>query len=79
MGYVAIRMLFTRFRRGPIYDFALKYSKDVIEQSYKILLKPNIKMPIDRVVPFNEKGIAEAIHHLTSHQEKGRIIIYFES
>ena len=79
LGYVGKRMLSTRIRRGPMYTFGEKYPKNVIEQAYKVLLNENIKMPIDRVIPFTQQSISEAIRHLTTHRAKGRIVINFES
>lgn len=77
LGHIAWRMLKTRVCDIPKYTFSAKFPRLVINEAMEQLLKNDIRIPIDEVIPFEESRIQEAIVKLYSHRTKGRIVIDF--
>ncbi|GLO60603.1 NADPH:quinone reductase [Vibrio sp. MACH09] len=78
LWHIGTRMLTTRFGKGPVYKFAATYPKEIIDEAFQVLVEKGIKMPIDRIIPFQLESVSNAIHHLTTHRVKGRIVISFD-
>ena len=60
---------------GPKYIFYGTVSSSVIDDMFDFVIKNEIKIPFDRVIPLRQKEMSEALFHLASHKTTGRIII----
>jgi NADPH:quinone reductase-like Zn-dependent oxidoreductase len=72
LAYVFWRSFITKIS-GPRYFMGgIGSSLDPLQN---LVLKNNIKPPIDRRLPFTEAAIREGIAHIGTHRAKGKIII----
>ncbi len=76
LAYVGYRMLRTRLR-GPRYVFGEMKPRTVIETALDTVVRHDLRMPLQSVIPFELESIAEAVELLTTHRAKGRIVIDF--
>jgi len=76
MAYIGRRMLTSRIA-GPRYVFAEKYPRTVIASAMSEVVKHDIRMPIQAVIPFELDAIVGAVNSLTTHRSKGRTVIDF--
>ena len=75
--YVLMRMLVTFFRR-PRYIFSAKYPHLSIQAALKQAVKYQLRMPVERIIPFQADAIVDAARLLTTHRARGRIVIDFD-
>lgn len=76
MSYIGYRVLITRFK-GPRYIFGATMPRSVIKEVMDQVVKNDIRMPVQQIVPFELSPIREAVNLLTTHRAKGRIVIDF--
>lgn len=76
MSYIGYRMLITRLK-GPRYVFAAKYPRLVINDAMTQVVKNDIRMPVQQIIPFELSSIKNAVKLLLTHRAKGRIVIDF--
>ena len=60
---------------GPAYIFSAKAPSSIIDEMLDFVIKNNIKVPFDRVIPLQIKELKEALKHLAAHKASGRIVI----
>ena len=77
MGYILMRMFVTLFR-GPRYRFGEKFPRLTIKAALEQAVKHDLRMPIERTIPFRLVDVIDAVRMLTTHRAKGRIVIDFE-
>ena len=77
-AYVLKRMFTTRFY-GPRYIFCGIRPCQTIEEALCKATEHNLKMPIDRIIPFEVSPVSNAVRILMTHRAKGRIVIDFTS
>lgn len=76
LGYIARRMLMTRFA-GPRYIFGEKLPREIIAEAIDQVTQHNIRMPVQDVIDFELDLIVNAVQLLSTHRAKGRIVIDF--
>ncbi len=72
--YILYRSLLSKII-GPAYIFSEKAPSTTIDEMLDFVIKNNIKVPFDRVIPFQIKELKEALKHLAAHKASGRIVI----
>lgn len=77
VGYVLRRMTTSKIK-GPRYVFGEKLPRLTIHAALNQAVEHSMRMPIERIVPFELNAIKEAVRLLTTHRVKGRIVIDFE-
>lgn len=75
--HVLSRMFFTLFR-GPRYRFGAKYPRYCIQAALEQAVNHQLRMPVERTIPFQLDAITTAIELLLSHRSRGRIVIDFD-
>lgn len=76
VSYISKRMFLSSLS-GPRYIFSGTLPRHCINEALQRALKYDIRMPIDAVIPFDLRAIAESIERLQTHRAKGRIVIDF--
>lgn len=74
--HVLWRMLTTSFR-GPRYRFGEKLPRYCIHAALDQAVRHQLRMPIERTIPFTLEPISEAVTLLLTHRARGRIVIDF--
>lgn len=77
MGYILMRIFLTLFR-GPRYRFGEKFPRLSIKVALEQAVKHNLRMPVERTIPFHLEDVTKAVQLLTTHRAKGRIVIDFD-
>lgn len=77
MFYVLWRMFFTLFK-GPRYIFGEKLPRFTLFEALQTAVNNDIKMPIERVIPFQIDAVSNAVRLLTTHRARGRFVIDFD-
>ena len=77
MGHIVWRMFVTLFR-GPRYRFGEKYPRFCIQAALEQAVMHQLRMPIERTIPFELGAIKQAINLLLTHRSRGRIVINFD-
>lgn len=72
--YIIYRSLLSKII-GPAYKFSEKTPSTTIDEMFDFVIKNNIEVPIDRVIPLQIKELKEALKHLAAHKASGRIVI----
>ena len=73
MGYIAWRTIFSRVK-GPRYTLASGSAPDWAHVQ-TTLIDRNIRPSIEKVYPFRLSDVAEAIRHLSSHRNRGKLVV----
>lgn len=68
----------TSLLRGPRYIFGERLPKKTIRTALNLIVLHNIRMPIDREIPFEIEAVKASVSHLLTHRAKGRIVINFQ-
>ena len=77
MLYVLWRMFITLFK-GPRYIFGEKLPRFTLPEALQTAINNDIKMSIERVIPFQVDAVSDAVRLLTTHRARGRIVIDFD-
>ncbi len=77
MGHVLGRMIVTHLR-GPRYRFGEKFPRYCIQAALEQAVKHQLRMPVERTIPFELEAIKEAVELLVTHRSRGRIVIDFD-
>lgn len=77
MGHVLWRMFITHFR-GPRYRFGEKFPRYCIQTALEQAVEHQLRMPVERTIPFELEAIKEAVKLLITHRSRGRIVIDFD-
>jgi NADPH:quinone reductase-like Zn-dependent oxidoreductase len=77
IGYVVWRVA-TSLLRGPRYIFGERLPKKTIRPALASIIQHDIRMPIDREIPFEIEAVKAGVSHLLTHRAKGRIVINFQ-
>jgi len=74
MWYIMYRSFISSIS-GPVYIFSAKDPSTIIDEMLDFVIENNIKVPFDRVIPFQIEKLKEALKHLAAHKASGRIVI----
>ncbi|WP_170146729.1 NAD(P)-dependent alcohol dehydrogenase [Maribacter vaceletii] len=74
LWYIMYRSILSKII-GPRYIFSAKPPSTTINDMHAFVIKNNIKVPVDRIIPLEIKKLKEALKHLSAHKASGRIII----
>lgn len=77
MGHILRRMFVTHLH-GPRYRFGEKYPRYCIQAALEHAVKHQLRMPVERTIPFDLESIKTAIELLVTHRSRGRIVIDFD-
>lgn len=77
MFYILMRLFVTLFH-GPRYRFGEKYPRLTIKAALEQAVKHQLRMPVERTIPFQIDAVADAVRLLTTHRARGRIVIDFD-
>ncbi len=71
------RMLSTKFSRGPRYLFSVKFPRLVVAGAMNEVIRHDITMPTETIVPFELELIRSAVQLVSTHRTRGRVVIDF--
>lgn len=72
--YILQRSVLSKIK-GPQYKFSEKYPSAVIDDMLELIIKHNIRVPFDRVIPFKHQELKDSLNVLAAHKATGRIVI----
>jgi|GEM_PF-1522803 len=74
MWHIIHRSLLSKLIR-PTYIFSAQDPSTTIDKMLDFVIKNNIKVPFDRIIPLQINELKEALKHLAAHKTSGRIVI----
>ena len=76
VAYVCTRYITTKFKKQS-YLFGLKMPYKTIRRAVCMVNSNDMRMPVDKEIPFELGAIKTAVKRLTEHRTRGRIVVNF--